>query len=85
MIVPESAAPVSEHHHAERMGGVGAVLSVQLEEARRAGEKGQSAILVEGVSDQRAIEALGRRYGRIYGPMASSSSPWRVPPTPAGS
>jgi hypothetical protein len=67
VIVPESAAPESEHHHAERMGGVGAVLSVQLEEARRAGEEGKSAILVEGASDQRAIEALGERYGRDLG------------------
>jgi hypothetical protein len=49
------------------MGGVGAVLSVQLEEARRAGEEGKSAILVEGASDQRAIEALARRYGRDLG------------------
>jgi hypothetical protein len=46
------------------MGGVGAVLSVQLEKAHRAGEERKSAILVEGVSDQRAIEALGRRYRR---------------------
>jgi hypothetical protein len=67
VIMPETAAPESEHHHAERMGGVGAVLSVQLEEAHRAGEEGKSAILVEGVSDQRAIEALGRRHGRDLG------------------
>lgn len=46
------------------MGGVGAILSVQLERAHLAGEEGQSAILVEGVSDQRAIEALAQRYGR---------------------
>jgi len=60
----EPSAAESGDHHVERMGGVGAVLSVQLEEAHRAGEEGKSAILVEGVSDQRAIEALGRRYGR---------------------
>jgi hypothetical protein len=64
VIMSEPAAPEPGHQHAERMGGVGAVLSVQLEEAHRAGEAGKSAILVEGVSDQRAIEALGRRYGR---------------------
>ena len=62
--MPEPAVPEPEDRHAERMGGVGAVLSVQLEEAHRAGEEGKRAILVEGVSDQRAIAALGRRYGR---------------------
>jgi hypothetical protein len=62
--MPETAASEPEHHPSERMGGVGAVLSVQLEKARRAGESGNRAILVEGVSDQRAIEALGRRQGR---------------------
>lgn len=46
------------------MGGVGAVLSVQLERARRAGETSQTVILVEGVSDQRAIETLARRRHR---------------------
>ena len=50
--------------HTERMGGAGAVLSVQLERARAAGEASQTVILVEGVSDQRAIEALARRHGR---------------------
>lgn len=48
----------------ERMGGVGAVLSEQLEKARRAGEESKSVILVEGVSDERAIVALARRRGR---------------------
>jgi hypothetical protein len=48
----------------ERMGGSGAVLSVQLERARRAGETSQTVILVEGVSDERAIETLARRRHR---------------------
>ncbi len=48
----------------ERMGGVGAVLSVQLERARRAGEASETVILVEGSSDQRAIETLARRRRR---------------------
>jgi hypothetical protein len=49
---------------AERLGGMGAVLSDQLERARRACNEARSAILVEGVSDQRAVETLARRRGR---------------------
>ena len=48
----------------ERLGGSGAVLAVELERARIAGEAGQAVILVEGVSDQRAVEALARRRER---------------------
>lgn len=48
----------------ERMGGDGAVLTVELERAERAGERARAAILVEGVSDRRALEALARRRGR---------------------
>lgn len=51
----------------ERMGGVGAVLSVQLDRARAAGADSETVILVEGVSDQRAIETLARRRGRNLG------------------
>jgi len=49
---------------AERLGGMGAVLGEQLERARRACGEARSAILVEGVSDQRAMETLARRRGR---------------------
>lgn len=59
-----TAAASEPQRHGERMGGVGAVLSVQLERARRAGETSRAVILVEGVSDQRAIEALARCRGR---------------------
>lgn len=48
----------------ERLGGSGAVLTVEIERARAAGEAGQAVILVEGVSDQRAVETLARRQGR---------------------
>lgn len=48
----------------ERLGGVGAVLTEELERARAAGEDGRTVILVEGVSDRRAIEALARLHGR---------------------
>jgi hypothetical protein len=48
----------------EQMGGVGAVLSVELERARAAGADSRTVVLVEGVSDQRAIETLARRRGR---------------------
>jgi hypothetical protein len=48
----------------EKMGGVGAVLFVQLERARAAGVESETVVLVEGVSDQRAIETLARRSGR---------------------
>ena len=48
----------------EQMGGVGAVLSDQLERASAAGGESETVVLVEGVSDQRAIETLARRRGR---------------------
>lgn len=48
----------------ERMGGDGAVLTEELERAERAGAIARTAILVEGASDRRAIEALARRRGR---------------------
>ena len=48
----------------EQMGGDGAVLSHELEKARAAGAASRSVILVEGVSDQRAIETLALRQGR---------------------
>lgn len=48
----------------ERLGGVGAVLSEELERARIAGAAHRAVILVEGVSDQRAVETLARRQGR---------------------
>jgi hypothetical protein len=45
----------------ELMGGYGAVLLEELERAEAAGRAGHTVVLVEGVSDQRAIEALARR------------------------
>ena len=48
----------------EQMGGMGAVLSDQLERAHAAGGESETVVLVEGVSDQRAIETLARRRGR---------------------
>ena len=48
----------------EVMGGDGAVLLEELEKAETAGKAGHTVVLVEGVSDQRAIEALARRNGR---------------------
>jgi hypothetical protein len=48
----------------ETLGGVGAVLSEELERARIAGEEGDAVILVEGVSDQLAVETLAERQGR---------------------
>lgn len=48
----------------ERLGGVGAVLADELERARMAGEQGEAVILVEGVSDQRAVETLAKRQDR---------------------
>lgn len=48
----------------ERMGGIGAVLSVELERAERAGSMAQSVVLVEGVTDRFALEALAQRTGR---------------------
>lgn len=46
------------------MGGDGAVLTVELERAESAGEHARAAVLVEGVSDRRALERLARRRGR---------------------
>jgi hypothetical protein len=51
----------------EKMGGVGAVLSVELERARAAAADSSTVVLVEGVSDQRAIVTLARRLGRDLG------------------
>jgi hypothetical protein len=48
----------------EVMGGDGAVLLEELEKAEIAGSGGHTVVLVEGVSDQRAIEALARRRKR---------------------
>ena len=49
---------------AERLGGAGAVLGEQLDRAHRACIEARSVVLVEGVSDQRAVETLARRRGR---------------------
>lgn len=51
----------------ERMGGVGAVMSEEYARARRLGPGANSVVLVEGASDQAAIEALARRTGRDLG------------------
>lgn len=48
----------------ERMGGDGAVLSEELERARRAAEIANAVILVEGASDRRALATLAHRQGR---------------------
>jgi hypothetical protein len=48
----------------EVMGGDGAVLAEELARAEAAGAAANRVILVEGVSDQRAIEALARRQER---------------------
>lgn len=49
------------------MGGDGAVLDLELDRARAAGAAAHSVVLVEGVSDRRAVEALARRQGRDLG------------------
>lgn len=46
------------------MGGEGAVLIEELKRVRLEGPKANAAILVEGASDQRAVEALARRRHR---------------------
>lgn len=46
------------------MGGDGAVLADELARAWVAGARADSVVLVEGVSDQLAIETLARRRGR---------------------
>ena len=48
------------------MGGDGAVLVEELERVRVQGQGAMSAILVEGASDQRAVEALASRLGRDF-------------------
>lgn len=48
----------------EVMGGDGAILSDEIERAEEAGAAAKSVILVEGVSDQRAIQVLAARQGR---------------------
>lgn len=49
---------------AERMGGVGAVLTDEYARARRIGPNAERVVLVEGASDQAAIATLARRLGR---------------------
>lgn len=61
---PSTAVPEPRDRPRERMGGVDAVLSDQLEIAHRAGQESRLVVLVEGVSDQRAIETLARRHER---------------------
>jgi Overcoming lysogenization defect protein-like, TOPRIM domain len=46
------------------MGGDGAVLAEEFVRAEAAGTAGNTVILVEGVSDQRAVAALARRQSR---------------------
>lgn len=46
------------------MGGIGAVLHVELERAERAGSSAKSVVLVEGVTDRFALETLAKRGGR---------------------
>lgn len=48
----------------ELMGGFGADLEEELSRAHAAGATASSVVLVEGTSDQRAVEALARRRGR---------------------
>lgn len=50
----------------EQMGGVGAVLADEIERATFAGPVAKTVVLVEGVSDQRAVETLGARRGRDF-------------------
>lgn len=65
----------------EKMGGVGAILAEEIGRAEDAGAAGMTIILVEGASDQRAIEALARRQHRDLGsedvaviPMAGATN-----------
>lgn len=46
------------------MGGIGAVLSDELERARVAGATGGRVVLVEGASDKRAVASLATRHDR---------------------
>lgn len=48
----------------EVMGGFGADLDQELLRAHAVGAAGKGAILVEGTSDKRAVDALARRRGR---------------------
>jgi hypothetical protein len=48
----------------EVLGGSGAVLDVEIDRADAAGRAGRAVVLVEGVSDRRAIETLARRRSR---------------------
>lgn len=48
----------------ERMGGMGVVLEHELFRADAAGADGRQVVLVEGASDQRAVETLAHRHGR---------------------
>jgi hypothetical protein len=48
----------------ERMGGIGAVLQVELDRAEQAGSSAKKVVLVEGVSDRFALEALANRMKR---------------------
>jgi len=48
----------------EVLGGSGAVLEEEVGRAEAAGRMGRAVILVEGVSDQLAIEVLARRHSR---------------------
>lgn len=48
----------------ERMGGLGAVLSDELDRARAEGPDASGAVLVEGASDRGAVERLAYRLGR---------------------
>lgn len=48
----------------EQMGGIGALLEDELELARNLDPATRVAILVEGESDRRAVEALAKRLGR---------------------
>lgn len=48
----------------EVLGGSGAVLEVEIGRAEAAGRAGRAVVLVEGVSDRRAVEVLAQRGGR---------------------
>lgn len=50
--------------HSEEMGGDGAVLAEEWDRADAAGTAGKTVVLVEGASDQRALEALAKRQSR---------------------
>jgi hypothetical protein len=59
----------------EVMGGDGAVLVEELSKAETAGRAGRTVVLVEGVSDQRAIEALAGRRGHDLAALGVSVIP----------